>query len=322
MNSATSQAIIRVFAVIVLYGRTPAESRTFQSLQEALRHLPPGHLELKILLYDNTPGGQDAGVLPSGVEYKADVENGGLAAAYNYALERTETAAYDWLLTLDQDTGLPSDFLIKLGPAVAFASTLGSVGAVVPCLFGGGRPMSPWVRKRFWIRPARLAEGYIGIPQETVFAANSVSTVRVSALKSIGRYDPRFYLWASDLVLYSRLRSYGFKVFVAGNIHVDHEVSILDLKRRSTPARYEDMLRADEAFFDEYMGTMGHLVLLLTTLHRMFIRIWSTGGGLIHFRIAFRFLCRGLFFSRKRRMESWDRFVVQRGPARSISLPH
>jgi GT2 family glycosyltransferase len=320
MNSSCLTKTVHIFAVIVLYQTTPDRSTSFQSLRESLRLLPTGLLDLKILLYDNTPGGQEAGQLPEGVFYKSDIRNSGLAAAYNYALALAEEAGCDWLLTLDQDTTLPNDYLVKLCSAAAFASTLDSVAAIVPCLFGGDRAMSPWVWKNLSMRPSRVPEGYIGIPPGDVSAANSVSTVSVSALKSIGGYDPRFRLWASDLVLYKKLQNHGFKVFVAGNIHVEHEVSILDLKHRSTPGRYEEMLRADEAFYDEYMGFKGHLIWLMMILHRLIFRIWTTGGSFSHFRIALKFLMRGLFYTRKRRMESWKRIAVQRGFTPSVSL--
>jgi GT2 family glycosyltransferase len=315
MSSLPSATAVRILAVIVLYQSTPARSRSLESLQEAFARLSPGLVDLQILLYDNTPGGQDPGPLPAGIDYKADIQNSGLAAAYNYALELAHQGGFEWLLTLDQDTSLPADFLVKLCPAAAYAASLDSVAAIVPCLFGGGRAMSPWIRKWYWIRPTRIPEGFIGVAQGRVFAANSASTLRVSALQAIGGYDPRFYLWASDLVLYSCLHKSGFRIFVAGHIHVEHEASILDLKHRSTPQRYEDMLRADEAFFDEFTGRADRAVWLLMTLHRLVFRIWTTGGGFAHFKIALRFLCRGLFCSRRRRMASWRRFVERRCPA-------
>jgi GT2 family glycosyltransferase len=300
---------VRVLAVIVLYKIPLSESAAFRTLRAAISGLPDGQAEIKIILYDNTPGGQDVDALPVEIQYKADVENSGLAKAYNYALEIAHEEGFDWLLTLDQDTSLPSDFLCKLCHAVAFVAPLRTVAAIVPIC--GGRAGSPWIRGKYRIRPKRFPGGFIGIPLEKVYAANSASTIRVSALKAIGGYDPRFSLWASDLVMYHRLQCNNFRVFVAGNIHVEPEVSILDLKNRSTPGRYEDMLRADEAFYDEYMGRQGHIVLLLMMLHRLVYRLWTTGGSLPYFNIALRFLCRSLFYSRKHRMESWKRSIKQ-----------
>jgi GT2 family glycosyltransferase len=295
--------------VIVLYKIPLSESAAFRTLRAAISCLPEGQADIKIILYDNTPGGQNVVALPVEVQYKADVENSGLAKAYNYALEIAQEEGFDWLLTLDQDTSLPIDFLCKLCHAVAFVAPLCTVAAIVPIC--GGRSGSPWIRTKHGLRPKRFPDGFIGIPSERVYAINSASTIRVSALKAIGGYDPRFYLWASDLVMYHRLHCNHFSIFVAGDIHVEHESSIADLKNRSTPNRYEDMLRADEAFYDEYMGSLGHIVLLLMMLHRLVYRLWTTGGSLPYFNIALRFLCRSLFYSRKHRMESWKRSIKQ-----------
>jgi len=296
-----------VLAVIVLYEMKPIESAAFRTLRAAVSGLQDGQADIKILLYDNTPGGQDACVLPSEVQYKADVENSGLAKAYNCALGIAHEEGFDWLLTLDQDTSLPIDFLCKLCHAIAFVAPMNTVAAIVPIC--GGRAGSPWVIRKYGMRPKRFSNGFIGIPLEKVCAINSASTIRVSALKAIGGYDPRFYIWSSDIVMYHRLHSSHFSIFVAGNIRVEQESSVVDLKHRSTPGRYEDMLRSEEAFCDEYMGRLGHIVLLLNLIYRIGYRLWTTGGGLAYFTIAFRFLCRSLFYSRKHRMESWKQSV-------------
>lgn len=307
MADSFNKSPIRVLAVIVLYKTQSSESVAFSTLRAAISCLPHGQADIKIILYDNTPGGQDVDALPVEVQYKADVENSGLARAYNYSLEIAVENGFDWLLTLDQDTSLPIDFLSKLCHTIAFVAPFRTVAAIVPIC--GGSAGSPWIRRKYWIRPKRFPDGFIGIPLESVYAVNSASTIRVSALKMIGGYDPRFHLWASDLVMYHRLHCSHFRVFVAGNIHVEHESSIADLKKRSTPSRYEDMLRADEAFYDEYMGRRGHIILLLIMFHRLVCRLWTTGGSFPYFLIALRFLCRGLFYSRKHRMESWKQSV-------------
>ncbi len=309
MANSVNQFPMRVLAVIILYKMQPSESAAFRTLRAAISGFQDGQADIKILLYDNTPGGQDAGVLPADAQYKADFENGGLAKAYNYALKIALEEGFDWLLTLDQDTSLPIDFLRKLCHSAAFVAPLDTVAAIVPYLSVDGRAGSPWIRRKHWIRPKRLPAGFIGIPLEKVYAVNSASTFRVSALKAIGGYDSRFYLWASDLVMYHRLHCNNFSIFVAGNIHVEHELSMCDLKYRSTPSRYEDMLRAEEAFYDEYMGRVGHVELVLILFRRLIYRLWTTGGSLPYFKIALRFLCRSLFYSRKYRLESWKQSI-------------
>lgn len=294
----------------------PGDSPAFKTLQAAITALKCSPTNIRILLYDNTPGGQDTGMLPTEVLYKADLENAGLAKAYNYALEIACNEGFDWLLTLDQDTSLPNGFLTKLCDAAAFAANLSNVAAIVPWVSSGGCAMSPWIPRKRWMRPQRFPRDFIGVPLENVFAANSASTVKVSALKAIGGYDPRFRLFASDLVMYHRLHCNNFRVFVSGNIHVEHEISISDLKRRSTPDRYREMLSAEEAFYDEYLGWSGYLEVLLILLHRVFYRLWTTGGSLAYFKIVLKFLCRRLFYSRRYRMETSEQAMVRKERSR------
>jgi len=298
-----------VLAVIVLHKMQPSASPAFRTLRAATSGFQDGQADIKILIYDNTPGGQDPGDLPSDVRYKADVKNSGLAQAYNYALLIAEEKGFDWLLTLDQDTTLPIDFLSKLCHTITFVAPLNTVAAIVPYVSGDERKLSPNIRTKHWLEPKCSPDRFIGIPSQMVYAANSASTIRVSALKAIGGYDARFCLWASDLVMYHRLQSNGYRVFVAGNIHVEHNSSYFDLKNRSTPSGYENMLRAEEAFYDEYMGRLDRAVLLLVMLYRLIYRLWTTGASLPYFKIALKFFCRRLFYPRTNRMKSWKQLV-------------
>lgn len=312
MSTSPEMPMVRIVSVIVIYRMVPNESRALQSLQQAASQLPCGCLDLKIILYDNTPGGQVPRGIPPGLEYKSDPENGGLAPAYNYALNVAHTGRFEWLLTLDQDTELPVDFLLKLCPAMVFANSLECVGAVAPQISVANCNTSPWVRRPFRLRPTRFPSEFIGVPAEAVYAANSASAFKVAALRKVGGYDADFPLWSSDLVIFHRLYRCGFKVLVAGHIQVEHEVSVLDLEKRSTPSRYEEMLRAEEAFYDQCMGRCGHLVLISILLHRVSYKLWTTHGNLQYFLVAFRFLLRSVFRSRSWRMKDWKHSILQR----------
>ena len=309
MVNSANQFRMRVLAVVVLYKLKPSESAALNTLQAAISCLEDGQADIKILLYDNTPGGQDIGVLPASVQYKADLANGGLATAYNYALEVADKEGFDWLLTLDQDTRLPIDFLQKLCHAAMFVAPMPTVVAIVPCISSDGRALSPFTLMKRWTLTRNIPDGFVGIPLENVYAVNSASTIKVSALKAAGGYDPRFHLDFSDLAIYHRLHRQNLRVFVAGDIHVDHEVSGYDLKNRSNPARYEDTYRAEEAAYDEWMGRLGRVVLTVRIIHRLVYQLWRNGGSFSHFKIGLKFLFRRLLYSRKHRMESWGQSV-------------
>jgi GT2 family glycosyltransferase len=312
LDELIHQIPVRVFAVIVLYKMAPSESPALRTLRAALSGFKDGQADIEILLYDNTPTGQYVDVLPADVKYKADFKNSGLATAYNYALEIATEKGFDWLLTLDQDTTLPIDFMRKLFATATFVAPLSNVAAIVPHISGDGMVISPSIPRQHWLKWRHFPDEYIGISTEKMtLAVNSASTYRVSALREIGGYDPRYWIDFSDVLLYHRLHEKNFRVFVAGNIHVVHEASVLDIRNRVSPGRYENIDRAEEAFFDECLGTTERLVLLLKLLYRLVYKLWKARLPLPYFKVGLIFLCRRLFWSRKSRMENWRHSIRQ-----------
>jgi len=312
MTNLFNQCPVHVHAVIVLYKMKPNESVAFNTLQEAISRLPNGKADVKILLYDNTPGGQEIGVLLPGVEYIADFENGGLAKAYNHALEIAHDHGFGWLLTLDQDTRLPIDFMCKLCSTIAFVEPMDAVAAIIPSISSDGRLISPSVPMFHWALTKHFPDGFIGIsPSTLTLAINSASTLRVSALKAVGGYDPRFWLDCSDVLMYHRLQSNNFRIFVAGNIHVEHEASVIDLANRVTPDRYANIHSAHEAYFDEYLGRTEGIMRLLKLFYEL-AKLWKNRIPPPYSKVLFRFICRKLLYSRKHRMETWSHPVMHR----------
>jgi GT2 family glycosyltransferase len=301
--------VFKLLAVVVLYKMLPSGSPAFNTLQEAKRSFHDERANITLLLFDNTPGGQEVGFLPAAVQYKADVNNSGLAHAYNYALKVACEQGYNWLLTLDQDTSLPINFLRSLYDAAMFVAPLNTLAAIVPCLSSDGRRVSPSRLVNPWAFAKILPNHFIGVSFGETIAVNSGSTFRVSALQAIGGYDPNFYLGCSDLAIFHRLYCHNFGVFVAGNIHLEHEMSCLDLRNRSTPERYADSFQAEELFYDEHLGRIAGIVLVVKILRRLLYRTWQVGGSVAHFQIGAKFLCRRLFCSRGHRMKSWERAV-------------
>jgi GT2 family glycosyltransferase len=285
-----------------------SESVTLNSLQTARSHFQRGQEDVSILLYDNTPGGQDPGELPAHVRYKADPDNGGLAKAYNYALDIADQEGFDWLLTLDQDTALPADFLCKLCATIKLVAPTTEVAAIVPHIFGDGIVISPSIPRKRWLEWKHFPDDFGGISMEKLtLAVNSASTLRVSALRTIGGYDPRYWMDFSDVLLFYRLQSRNLRVFIAGDIRVEHEASVSDLMNRTTPGRYESIHQAEEAFYDECLGRIERVVLLLKLAYRFAVKLARQRASPPYFKVGLRFLGRRLFYSRKHRMADWNK---------------
>jgi GT2 family glycosyltransferase len=296
----------KLLAVIVLYKMKPSDSASFNTLQKAISYLRHEQAEVKIVLYDNTPEGQDPGELSGGAQYKADVENGGVAKAYNYALGIAQEEGFDWLLSLDQDTSLPIDFMCKLYDAAMLVAPLHDVAAIAPSISSDGRAVSPFTLTKNLRLMRHFPDGFLGIPAESAYAINSAFTIKVGALEAIGGYDPRFSLDMCDLVIGHRLHCQNLRVYIAGNIRVEHELSVFDLMNRVDLVRYENIQRAEEAFYDEYLGRIEGIALLSRLFFRLIYKLWRAGATSPYFTIGLRYFCRRLFYSRKRRMGSLD----------------
>lgn len=311
MADSIASIPLRLLAVIVLYKTSPRESVSYCTLNAALKHSGIGKISLKIFFYDNTPANGSV-EYPEESIYEAPGENRGIADAYNRAIEIAYSESFDWILTLDQDTKLPIDFLDKIADTVAFVTNLKQVAAIVPLIYDNVNLISPNAGS-YTMFPKKFSNEFVGISLEKWTSAfNSASTLRVSALMSIGGYDKRFWLDYSDAVMYHRLESNGMRVFVAGNIRVEHELSVMDMKHRVTPERYEAILGAESAYCDECMGIGASFQLLLKSIYRSFYKFLILRRDLEYCKIAIRFLSRRIFLTRSRRIEKWESSVRSR----------
>ena len=132
------------------------------------------------------------------------------------------------------------------------------VAAIVPQLSDAGRPLSP-VFIRFW-GVSNLRQRFAGIAGRETHAFNSASLFRVSALKQIGGFSPYFWLDYLDAYVFRQLHLHGKKVYVAGDVQVEHELSVLHGENIKAD-RFWNFLKAESAFWDLYGGHIQGLVL-------------------------------------------------------------
>lgn len=298
----------KVLAVIVLYKIGPYESESFRTLQTAISNLRLPHTCVRILLYDNTPGGCDPGQLPAGVRYEAAKQNAGLPAAYNCALAMAQSEGYTWLLTLDQDTTLPANYLSRMRELALHLELDHRVAAIVPRLSDSGRRLSP-VSIRFW-GVSYFPPGFGGILRRVAYAFNSASLFRVSALKQIGGFNPYFWLDYLDAYVYWQLHRHGRNIYVAGDLQVEHELSLLhgeDLK----PDRFRNFLQAESAFYDLYGGHIRGLALTGRLLGRI-CRHYARRVDPAIRQLTWNVLYRRVFYSKARRIQEWKSEMAQR----------
>jgi len=301
---------LRATAVIVLYGMAPDESPAFRSLVEARKNLPAHEANVPIVLWDNSPSPHLPAQLPNEVTYHHDPRNPGLAFAYNQALEVAARNGSDWLITLDQDTTVPHDYLLRMASTARLCACHPGVGAVVPQIAVGRKRLSP---HRFALDaiPQWYRTGFRGAPDELVSAFNSGAMPRVDALRQIGGYDLRFPLDHSDIIMFHNLHQHGKRVFIEGNIQLQHEFSMIDMNRLMSEERYRRGLLTETAFWDLHMNSLAGCERTARLALRM-VRHWMRGDRSELRRITWDFLFFRIFRSKKTRLCRWRESLEQK----------
>jgi GT2 family glycosyltransferase len=313
-------APVNILAVIVLYKMQVTDSPTYRSILKSLEQVPKDHLRLKILLYDNSPQTTAPPIeLPKNVQYRASKKNMGLADAYNTAVDVAYQEGFEWILTLDQDTELPLDFLGDITTIALEQGNDSNLAAIVPHITSDQRTVSPnWFR--WGMLPVRFTKDFTGIPDRTVYAFNSASTVRVSAILEIGGYSPLFWLDNCDTYLYCHLAKAGKKIFVAGHIHVDHDFSMLDIKNRMSLSRFENALETGSVFRDIEWGWLAGIE-YTSRLFRIYARQVLKGDDAAFRRVTLAIIKKRLGKSKQRRIAEWKQKQCDRIASYSEKLP-
>ena len=307
---------MKIFAIVVLYKMLPSESPTVNSLLQARTKSCAAGVDFSLLVWDNTPGGQTLGEPPTGVRFYSAPENLGLSKAYNEALKIASDEGYEWLLTLDQDSVLPDGFLNKLFAISDELRGSTNVAAIVPTVSGDGRHLSPF-RFAGNALPRPVGPGFVGLSNGAVYAVNSAATVRISDVIAAGGYNPLFPLDISDIDLFHRLSSAGKRLYIAGDLIVQHEFSLLKKHARMSIQRYDSQLKDECAFWDLNVGPLGRLERLIRLAGRVVKDLPNPQASPFRRRTLFE-IWRRLTVPRKKRIEEWLAFANRRA-AKDVS---
>lgn len=237
-----------ILAIIVLYRMSLRDSPTYRTLHDIFVKDPRAAGLIDLVVADNSP---EAQVVSSDFEgrYVHDGENPGLAKRYNDALAFATAEGSRWLLTLDQDTTLTEEYLRELLELADRLADEGRIAVITPKLVAKGRIFSPHAPT---FQGARYKVGWdsVGVVGENVRAYNSASLVRVQALHAIGGYPMQYWLDFLDHATFTALQRAGGQVYVMRAI-LEHDASQANPETTS-PARAENILRAEERFYREY----------------------------------------------------------------------
>ncbi len=241
----------RILAIATLYRQSPGESNAISSFLTILKDSPELAHHFNLVVYDNSPERQQI-ASESTFHYVHDSANGGLAAAYNYALSCAEEAGCDWLLLLDQDTVLTREFLTELVACVTALRTPDGIGAIVPKLMVRGKILSPaehfidFLRHQFRNTVRTLGPEEVGIQSGRISAYNSGSALSVAVLRSIGGFPVEFWLDYLDHAVFHALAARGYRVYVLHAV-LEHDLAESNLNDRPI-WRFRNVLKAQSLF--------------------------------------------------------------------------
>jgi GT2 family glycosyltransferase len=199
---------------------------------------------MELILVDNQPGDGSAeaacAVAPDAIVIE-NPENVGFARACNQAFER---ATGEWWLLLNPDATLAADALRKL---VGFIGSHGRAGAVAPTLDSPGRNrttnggMLPGLRSalgHFWwinrLLPGDMGGPWRGLllhrrpslgPRQAEWVSGAAVLLRPEAVRSVGGFDPAFFLYAEDVDLGRRLGDAGWETWLLPDASGTHSLA-------------------------------------------------------------------------------------------------
>jgi GT2 family glycosyltransferase len=312
---ATERASPKILIVVVRYGTPLEESATMRTLSACLDENAELARSFETLVWDNSPVGQTVTELPIAVEYRHSSENVGVAGAYNYAMELAEQRGISWLLLLDQDTKLPQGFLAAMQAYATRLEKEERIAAVAPTVLMGDLQVSPKIMSR-WGGAKDPAPGFAGPVFDELIIMNSGMLLRVAALRRIGGYSMDFWLDFSDRYVCHMLAAHGYGAWVAGDLRLDHDVSIMAGEGATSMVRYEIMMGAQDAYFSQYKSLLRNAVfcqrLLRNAWRERKVRPESA-------RVIWLHLLRRFTVPKRRRLEEWRRSVVAQRKAVSGS---
>jgi GT2 family glycosyltransferase len=300
---------MRILIVTVRYKTSLEGSQTITSLSEAFRAHPDLLSNIGLLIWDNSPAALDHPHLPFPFEYRHAGENLGVSGAYNRALEIAETADCKWMLLLDQDTTLPDGFLPKMLEYSRTQEHETQVAAIVPFLFDDDLPSSPLAV--LFGRNKLIPPPFSGVYPKEIFAANSGTLMRVASLREVGGYNEEFWLDLSDVVTFHRLHVTGKRVFIAGDLHVQHKITNNDYDDSMSPQRYLNFIAAEGAYWDLYRTTPQRAVYMARVFART-IKQYFRYRNKIFSKITGRYFCQRLFAPKSLRLKRWKQQSLNR----------
>jgi GT2 family glycosyltransferase len=237
-----------VHAIVVAYHAPDALDRCLESLERAIA----------ATVVDNSSSGEVAAVVAGhGADYIDPGRNVGFAAGVNTALRRLVSGDPVDALLLNPDAAVGPEAVDALA---SFLDAPGNerVGAVSPMLEGAGgyhqRVEWPFPSPgRAWAE----AVGLGALPAARTFVVGAVLLLRWEALRDVGLFDERYFLYAEETDWQRRALEYGWISAVCSNVAASHIGAATSTDAIERERRFH---AAHELYVRKWHGSRGWLV--------------------------------------------------------------
>lgn len=259
---------MNLLAVLVIYNCKIEEAKTLNSLLQNYANNPKAFKAFKLIIYDNSLLEQKMHLtIPFQHQYIHDRNNGGVAVAYNYALNEAIKTSSAWLLLLDQDSSLPEDFIDNLSSDLFILAEDTTVMALVPkmrykkVIFSPTKILFGGIVRSIHIRHRGICT------IKNVFAIGSGCLIAVSFLQKVGGFNEVFWLDCLDRWLFLTINNMGGKVYVTDST-IDHESSVRNIDKLMNEERYYNILKSEALFMKFFKSRIENGIFLLRLIKR------------------------------------------------------
>lgn len=268
--------------VIVLYKMQLIDCLTYQTL---INNIKNSKIDYSLIFYNNS---SDIDI-PLSSEYKVvnSKENGKLFRAYNFALNYSKKPDSKWLLLLDQDTEITTEYIEKLDFFLN-RNNNENIVAVVPILKEGHKILSPKKISSFGWWEYNIKHS--GFQEERIVAFNSLTLININFIQSIGGFSSEYPLDMLDHWYYHQINLFNKHVYVL-DTEINHKLSLLNYEDNISLERHIDFLEAERKFILTELSASHYITYKLRLLFRLTKQLLFYKNKR-YCRISFKSLCK------------------------------
>jgi GT2 family glycosyltransferase len=273
----------KVLLIIVLYEKKLSTSETFLSLMKSAKR---NDLKVDFYVYDNSKESMLDVPIENEyccIKYSHDIENSGIAKAYNIAAKYALKNEYKWILTLDQDTYFSSDTLVQ------YAYTLENIKEKIPLIApvlrnDAGKLLSPF--GNFFGRGYHIDSiDQLTYSFRKYAAFNSGVMINLNAFFEVNGFDERLFDF-SDHDFFLRLGN-KYKHFLVAEINAKHDLSSSSNSGEYVLRRFEMLVISGKVMKNKHGFLHGFGV--LATVYSRAIKLSLINRTLAPIRILFKY---------------------------------